>query len=44
MVLSTPAMLKQVLEERVKVDITDSDLAPNTSGGSSSDSNRDESS
>ena len=28
MVLSTPAMLKQVLEERVKVDITDSDLMP----------------
>lgn len=28
MVLSTPAMLKQVLAERVKVDITDSDLMP----------------
>ena len=28
MVLSTPAMLMQVLAERVKVDITDSDLMP----------------
>ena len=28
MVLSTPAILKQVLAERVKVDITDSDLMP----------------
>ena len=28
MVLSTPAMLKQVLAERVKADITDSDLMP----------------
>ena len=28
MVLSTPAILKQVLAERVKVDITDSDLVP----------------
>ena len=28
MVLSTPAMLKQVLAERVKVDITDSELMP----------------
>ena len=28
MVLSTPAMLTQVLAERVKVDITDSDLMP----------------
>tara|TARA_B100001013_G_scaffold333136_1_gene249875 strand:+ start:1062 stop:1649 length:588 start_codon:yes stop_codon:yes gene_type:complete len=28
MVLSTPAILKQVLEERVKIDITDSDLMP----------------
>ncbi|SVD40656.1 uncharacterized protein METZ01_LOCUS393510 [marine metagenome] len=28
MVLSTPAILKQVLEERVKINITDSDLTP----------------